>query len=31
MDKSNTLDILKNAFIIEKKGMSLYQKAMEKC
>ncbi len=29
MDKSNTLDILKNAFVIEKKGMSLYQKAME--
>ena len=29
MDKSNTLTILKNAFLIERKGKSLYQKAMD--
>ena len=29
MDKSNTLDILKNAFLMEKKGKSLYQQAMD--
>ncbi len=29
MDKSNTLDILKNAFLMEKKGKNLYQKAMD--
>jgi len=29
MDKSNTLTILKNAFLIERKGKSLYEKAME--
>jgi len=28
MDKSNTLTILKNAFLIERKGKSLYEKAM---
>ena len=29
MDKSNTLTILKNAFLIERKGKSLYEKAMD--
>lgn len=29
MDKSNTLTILKNAFLIERKGKALYQKAMD--
>ena len=29
MDKSNTLTILKNAFLIERKGKNLYQKAMD--
>jgi len=29
MEKSNTLTILKNAFLIERKGKSLYEKAME--
>ncbi len=29
MYKSNTLDVLKNAFLMEKKGKSLYQKAMD--
>lgn len=29
MDKSNTLTILKHAFLIERKGKSLYQKAMD--
>ncbi len=29
MDKSNALTILKNAFLIERKGKSLYEKAME--
>lgn len=28
MDKSNTLTILKHAFLIERKGKSLYEKAM---
>jgi rubrerythrin len=28
MDKSNTLTILKHAFLMEKKGKSLYEKAM---
>ncbi|WP_457551652.1 ferritin family protein [Desulfobacula sp.] len=29
MEKSNTLTILKNAFLMEKKGQSLYLKAMD--
>ena len=29
MDKSNTLTILKNAFLIERKGKSLYEKAVD--
>ncbi|MBU1342891.1 MAG: ferritin family protein [Proteobacteria bacterium] len=29
MDKSNTLTILKNAFLIERKGKSLYEKARD--
>lgn len=29
MDKSNTLTILKNAFLIERKGKSLYETAMD--
>jgi len=29
MDKSNTLTILKNAFLIERKGKNLYEKAMD--
>jgi rubrerythrin len=29
MDKSNTLTILKNAFLMERKGKSLYEKAMD--
>ncbi|MCK5543465.1 MAG: ferritin family protein [Desulfobacterales bacterium] len=29
MKKSNTLDILKNAFFLEQQGKNLYQKAME--
>lgn len=29
MDKSNTLTILKHAFLMERKGKSLYEKAME--
>jgi len=29
MDKSNTLTILKHAFLIERKGKNLYQKAMD--
>lgn len=29
MDKSSTLTILKNAFLIERKGKALYEKAME--
>lgn len=29
MDKSNTLTILKHAFLIERKGKSLYEKAMD--
>ena len=29
MDKSNTLTVLKNAFLMERKGKSLYEKAMD--